>query len=78
MNLIEEKKDTNESLTISVHYFFNVLNKYMNEERNIYISKFGEYLSRKTSFINDFIEENFFETSFNVNTNKGILFKIII
>ena len=76
MNIIEDiKKDTNESVKIfdSDQKLYNDLNKYMNEERKIYISMFGEYSTGKTSLINDLIGENIFETSFNVNTNKGIL-----
>ena len=76
MNLIEDiKKDTNKSINIfdSDQNLFNDLNKYINEERKIYISMFGQYSSGKTSFINDLIGENIFETDININTNKGIL-----
>ena len=76
MNIIEDiKKDTNESVKIfdSDQKLYNDLNKYMNEERKIYISMFGEYSTGKTSLINDLIGEDIFETSINVNTNKGIL-----
>ena len=76
MNLIEDiKKDTNKSINIfdSDQNLFNDLNKYINEERKIYISMFGQYLSGKTSFINDLIGEDIFETDNKINTNKGIL-----
>ena len=74
--LIEDiKKDTNESVKIfdSDQENFKLLNKYINEERKIYISIFGQYSSGKTSLFNDLIGEHIFETNFNLNTNKGIL-----
>ena len=74
--LIEDiKEDTNESVKIfdSDQKNLELLNKYLNEERKIYISIFGQYSSGKTSLFNDLIGENIFETNFNLNTNKGIL-----